>query len=98
MGRAAGCLLGKPVEWGDHWTPAHLRSYLELADAWPLTDYFPVLDPMPDGYERPAPDADPATFAAVLRETHRVSFALEKMRQKLPHSEFVVNNQKIGHN
>ena len=36
-------------------------------------------------------------FAAVLRETHRVSFALEKMRQELPHSEFVVNNQKIGH-
>lgn len=50
-GRVAGNMLGKPVEWGDHWTPAHLRSYLQLADAWPLDDYFPVLDPMPDGYE-----------------------------------------------
>jgi ADP-ribosylglycohydrolase len=51
LGRVAGNMLGKPVERGDHWTPAHLRSYLELADAWPLDDYFPVLDPMPAGYE-----------------------------------------------
>jgi ADP-ribosylglycohydrolase len=51
LGRVAGNMLGKPVEWGDHWTPAHLRSYLEIADAWPLDDYFPVADPMPDGYE-----------------------------------------------
>jgi len=43
-------MLGKPVEDGDHWTPERLRSYLELADAWPLSDYFPRLDPMPDGY------------------------------------------------
>jgi hypothetical protein len=27
-----------------------------------------------------------------------VTFALKQMRQKLPHSEFVINNQKIGHN
>jgi hypothetical protein len=26
-----------------------------------------------------------------------VTFALKQVRQKLPHSEFVVNNQKIGH-
>ena len=51
LGRVAGNMLGKPVEWGDHWTPQHLRSYLELADAWPLDDYFPVLDPMPAQYE-----------------------------------------------
>ena len=51
LGNVAGNMLGKPVEWGDHWTPEHLRSYLELADAWPLDDYFPVLDPMPAGYE-----------------------------------------------
>lgn len=51
LGRVAGNMLGKPVENGDHWTPARLRSYLELAGAWPLDDYFPVLDPMPDGYE-----------------------------------------------
>ena len=51
LGRVAGNMLGKPVENGDHWTPKHLRSYLELADAWPLDDYVPVLDPMPDGYK-----------------------------------------------
>lgn len=50
QGRIVGNMLGKPVEDGDHWTPERLRSYLELADAWPLSDYFPRLDPMPDGY------------------------------------------------
>ncbi|GAA5006900.1 ADP-ribosylglycohydrolase family protein [Actinopolymorpha pittospori] len=50
LGRVAGNMLGKPVEWGDHWTPAHLRSYLELAGAWPLDDYIPLMDPVPEGY------------------------------------------------
>ncbi|MEV6425569.1 ADP-ribosylglycohydrolase family protein [Streptomyces sp. NPDC051662] len=51
LGRCAGCNLGKPVEYGDHWTAGHLRAYLELADAYPLRDYIPVLDPMPEGFE-----------------------------------------------
>jgi ADP-ribosylglycohydrolase len=51
LGRCAGCNLGKPVENGDHWTAEHLRYYLELADAYPLTDYIPVLDPMPESFE-----------------------------------------------
>ncbi|MEV0406005.1 hypothetical protein [Actinoallomurus sp. NPDC050550] len=51
LGRIAGCNLGKPVEEGDHWTAERIRGYLVLADAYPLTDYFPVLDPMPDGFE-----------------------------------------------
>ncbi|MFF2848236.1 ADP-ribosylglycohydrolase family protein [Streptomyces sp. NPDC058001] len=51
LGRCAGCNLGKPVESGDHWTAAHLRTYLKLADAYPLRDYIPVLDPMPEGFE-----------------------------------------------
>jgi len=50
LGRIAGCNLGKPVEWGSHWTPAHLREYLELADAYPLLDYVPLLDPMPERF------------------------------------------------
>ena len=29
--------------------PPKLRSYLEQADAYPITDYLPVLDPMPEG-------------------------------------------------
>ncbi|MEO5920486.1 MAG: ADP-ribosylglycohydrolase family protein [Pseudolysinimonas sp.] len=51
LGRIAGCNLGKPVEWGPHWTSDHIRDYLERADAYPLRDYFPVLDPMPDIFE-----------------------------------------------
>jgi ADP-ribosylglycohydrolase len=50
LGRIAGCNLGKPIENGDFWTPERIRSYLELADAYPLRDYIPVLDPMPDGF------------------------------------------------
>ena len=50
LGRIAGCNLGKPVEDGDFWTPERVRSYLELADAYPLRDYIPALDPMPADY------------------------------------------------
>ncbi len=50
LGRIAGCNLGKPVEAGDHWTSAHLKDYLQRADAYPLLDYVPVLDPMPEGF------------------------------------------------
>lgn len=51
LGRVAGCNVGKPVEMGWHWTPAHIREYLQLAGAYPLRDYFPVLSPMPPGFE-----------------------------------------------
>ena len=51
LGRAAGCLLGKPVE--RHPRPA-LREMLESNDNWPLDDYWtelgmaqPVLDKYP---------------------------------------------------
>lgn len=50
LARVAGCNVGKPIEWGPHWTSDHIRSYLELAGAYPLRDYVPALDPMPDGY------------------------------------------------
>lgn len=51
LGRCAGCNLGKPIENGAHWTVERIRSYLERAGAYPLRDYFPVLDPMPEEYE-----------------------------------------------
>ena len=51
LGRIAGCNLGKPVEWGPHWTSDHIKNYLTLADAYPLRDYIPMLDPLPDGYD-----------------------------------------------
>lgn len=51
LGRIAGCNLGKPIEFGWTWTPERIREYLELADAYPLDDYVPRLDPMPEGFE-----------------------------------------------
>lgn len=51
LGRIAGCNLGKPVENGVHWTTARIRAYLEQAKAWPLRDYVPVLDPMPEEFQ-----------------------------------------------
>jgi ADP-ribosylglycohydrolase len=51
LGRIAGNNLGKPVERGDHWTRERIRSFLELSDAYPITDYIPVPDPIPAGYE-----------------------------------------------
>jgi ADP-ribosylglycohydrolase len=50
LGRIAGCNVGKPVEDGDHWTSAHLKDYLQRAGAYPLRDYVPVLQPMPEGF------------------------------------------------
>ena len=51
LGRIAGCNVGKPVEMGSHWTVERIRDYLERAGAYPLDDYFPVLDPMPAEFE-----------------------------------------------
>jgi ADP-ribosylglycohydrolase len=48
LGRCAGCNLGKPVE---GWERSKIREYLEHAGCYPLTDYFPRLDPMPEGFE-----------------------------------------------
>lgn len=50
LGRIAGCNLGKPVEDGDYWTSGRLEDYLTRAGAWPLRDYIPVLDPLPEGF------------------------------------------------
>ncbi|UFS94383.1 ADP-ribosylglycohydrolase family protein [Nocardia huaxiensis] len=51
LGRCAGCTLGKPLENGFVWTPARIRDYLEPAGGYPLRDYVPVRDPMPEGIE-----------------------------------------------
>lgn len=48
LGRIAGCNVGKPVEWGHHWTSARIRDYLVRAGAYPLSDYIPVIGPMPE--------------------------------------------------
>jgi ADP-ribosylglycohydrolase len=46
LGRCAGCNLGKPVE---GWSRERIRQYLDLADAYPITDYLPVVEPWPEG-------------------------------------------------
>ncbi len=46
LGRCAGCSLGKPVE---GWSREQIGCYLRVADAYPLSDYFPVLEPFPEG-------------------------------------------------
>jgi ADP-ribosylglycohydrolase len=45
LGRCAGCNLGKPVE---GWSRVRIRRYLELADAYPIEDYLPVVDSPPE--------------------------------------------------
>ncbi|MEM2927156.1 MAG: ADP-ribosylglycohydrolase family protein [Candidatus Bathyarchaeia archaeon] len=47
LGRCAGCLLGKPVE---GWSREKIEGYLRLADAYPLSNYFPPIKPVPVGY------------------------------------------------
>ncbi len=46
LGRCAGCSLGKPVE---SWSRERIEEYLRAAESYPLNDYFPVLDPFPEG-------------------------------------------------
>ena len=46
LGRCAGCCLGKRVE---GWSREKIERYLRAADAYPLRDYFQVLDPFPEG-------------------------------------------------
>jgi ADP-ribosylglycohydrolase len=48
LGRCAGCNLGKPVE---GWSRQRIRRYLDVADAYPIVDYLPRLDPFPEGLE-----------------------------------------------
>ncbi len=45
LGRVSGCLLGKPLEvLSFEEGRSGLRRYLELADAWPLRDYVPLIE------------------------------------------------------
>ena len=46
LGRCAGNTLGKPVE---GWTRSQIRAYSEAADAYPIGDYLPRVEPWPDG-------------------------------------------------
>ena len=48
LGRCAGCTLGKPVE---GFTQAQVETYLKAARAYPLADYIPLIDPLPEGIQ-----------------------------------------------
>ena len=50
LGRFAGCMLGKPLE--IPWSAATIRRYLALANAYPLRDYVPLLEPFPAAFSR----------------------------------------------
>ncbi len=89
IGRAAGCLVGKPVE---GWTRQRIRELLEKLDAYPLDYYFPEI-PTDDGagyHGRPkswsrgnitrAPrddDTDYTILALHILETHGADFTTE---------------------
>ncbi|MFE2429180.1 ADP-ribosylglycohydrolase family protein [Streptomyces sp. NPDC059373] len=95
LGRIAGNMLGKPVERGDHWTRDRIDRYLRRADALPLTDYIPALDPLPGEFElRPEwpqctrgnihgsardDDVDYAILGLDLLETHGFGFTTEQV-------------------
>lgn len=48
LGRCAGCMLGKPVE---GWTREKIETLLRHANAYPLDDYFPPVEDLPEGLQ-----------------------------------------------
>jgi ADP-ribosylglycohydrolase len=48
LGRCAGCTLGKPVE---GFNQEQVATYLKAGGAYPLVDYIPLVDPLPDGIQ-----------------------------------------------
>ncbi|MGN9809980.1 ADP-ribosylglycohydrolase family protein [Micromonospora sp. BQ11] len=68
LGRCAGCCLGKPVE---GLTRAEVGRYLTAAGAEPLTDYLPLLEPLPAGVSHlheSAPFASRGRFTMTPRD------------------------------
>ncbi len=86
LGRTVGCILGKPLEVG--FTQAQIKSYLEGANAFPLTDYVPSQSrnekplrrdcvPSMRGYVRYAQEDDDLNYmclAVKLLESKGVAF------------------------
>ena len=46
LGRCAGNCLGRPVE---NWTKEEIETRLRLTGSYPLSHYFPLIDPLPEG-------------------------------------------------
>jgi len=49
LGRTAGCMLGKPVE---GWKRSEIEALLRHAGEYPLSDYFPPVPTLPEGFTR----------------------------------------------
>lgn len=47
LGRSAGCLLGKPCE---GWHRRRIERALRALGEWPLSDYWPAVKSLPDGF------------------------------------------------
>jgi ADP-ribosylglycohydrolase len=47
LGRAAGCLLGKPCE---GWSRERIEKTLRAFGEWPLSDYWPSVSELPSGF------------------------------------------------
>jgi ADP-ribosylglycohydrolase len=54
LGRSAGCLVGKLCE---GWSRARIERALRALDAWPLSDYWPRAEQLPEGLEPWSPEA-----------------------------------------
>lgn len=67
LGRAAGCLLGKPVEGLHH---DKVEQYLKAVGEYPLNDYMPLIVPLPDGLtlHHSAPVSTRGNFDAMPRD------------------------------
>lgn len=57
-GRAVGNTIGKPVE---GLTRSQVEAYLTAAGQWPLDDFLPLIDPLPEGVAALHPSAPVAT-------------------------------------
>jgi len=65
LGRAAGCMLGKPLE---GMTAVAIRTYLQAAQAYPLVDYVPWLETPPVPRVAHAPEASRGRFTEAVRD------------------------------
>ncbi len=65
LGRAVGCQLGKPVEGMPR---QDIETYLRAADAYPLDDYIPLLEPPPVRMVVSAPQSTRGNFQEMARD------------------------------
>lgn len=65
LGRAAGCLVGKPCE---GWSREQIEQTMRALGEWPLADYWPVVTSPPEGITYPHA-SDPSLRQNITRMT-----------------------------